>query len=287
MNCCDCDNEQNAPNGICSKKKASDGLPLRCVGEWSKDKHYYLQRYIDIFTTAMKNKWDLCYIDLFTGPGKCKIRETEKEIDGSPLISLKFPFKKYIFAELDQSVLASLQKRCKSNQDNVKFIQGDCNNNINEIVENIPSGALSLVFIDPTGLDINFDTICKLTENKQIDLIINFPEGMAIRRNLRRFIESSHCKLDDFIGDTQWRNLFNQETKFDEVKATRKIMDYYRNKLNVIGYTETKTGEEIYTIKSSTNSPLYLLLFASKHALGSVFWNKIGKIEPSGQRKLW
>lgn len=48
-----------------------DGLCIPEVGEWSSDKHYFLQRYIDAFTSSMKNKgWSgLHYIDLFAGAG--------------------------------------------------------------------------------------------------------------------------------------------------------------------------------------------------------------------------
>ena len=47
-----------------------DGLYIPEVGEWSSDKHYYLGRYMDAFTTSMRDKWQgLHYIDLFAGAG--------------------------------------------------------------------------------------------------------------------------------------------------------------------------------------------------------------------------
>ena len=55
-----------------------DGLFIPEVGEWSKDKHYFLARYIDAFTTAMKNKkWSgLHYIDLFAGAGVERLKDS-------------------------------------------------------------------------------------------------------------------------------------------------------------------------------------------------------------------
>ena len=292
MNCNNCDYKKNAPNGICGIKKATDGFVLRCVGGWSKDKHYYLGKYIELFTKTMaKNKnWSgLCYIDLFTGPGKCMVRDYEEEIDGSPLIALKFPFMKFIFTELDTKIIDTLKNRSTTTDkfSHITFLQGDCNKQINNIIQHIAINHLSLAFIDPTGLDINFNTVQILTKNKSMDLIINFPEGMAIKRNLKQFIKSPHCKLDDFIGDKNWRSLFKQQTLPNEAMATRKIMNYYRSKLNKIGYKETKIGDEILIRSTNRNLPLYLLLFASKHPLGNKFWDIIGQIEPSGQRKLW
>lgn len=36
MICGGCDYRKNAPEGICKIEKASDGLPIRCVGLWAK-----------------------------------------------------------------------------------------------------------------------------------------------------------------------------------------------------------------------------------------------------------
>lgn len=68
----------------------SDGLPVRESGTWVEDKLYYLERYLKIFSVGMKNKWGgrLYYVDLFAGPGRCRIRGTHREIDGSPLVAL-------------------------------------------------------------------------------------------------------------------------------------------------------------------------------------------------------
>ena len=63
--------KRNEEDGLCQKRAADDGLPMRCVGPWSQEKHYYLKRYIDIFTTGMRGKFVLNYVDLFCGPGVC------------------------------------------------------------------------------------------------------------------------------------------------------------------------------------------------------------------------
>ncbi len=57
-----------------------DGLLARESGEWVKEKLFYIQMYIDIFETAMRQKsWRRrVYIDLFSGPGKCIIRGTNE-----------------------------------------------------------------------------------------------------------------------------------------------------------------------------------------------------------------
>jgi len=140
MICRGCDYRNNAPEGICGIKNASDGLPIRCVGLWAKDKYFYLKRYFEIFTTAMKSIWkgELYYIDLFAGCGKCRVRETCEEIDGSALVSLsvKYPFKKYFLVELDSDAVNALKERVEKTpyKDRVKIVSGDCNEKINKII---------------------------------------------------------------------------------------------------------------------------------------------------------
>src|SRR5713226_5274917 len=109
----------------------SDGLTVRDSGVWAKEKLYYLERYLDIFSVGMSKKWPgkLYYVDLFAGPGKCLIRETGEEIDGSPLIALKFNFAKYFFFEANKQNYRALVSRVKTRapEKDAKVIPEDCN----------------------------------------------------------------------------------------------------------------------------------------------------------------
>lgn len=60
---------------------ASDGLPARPTGAWVHDKKYYLERYLSIFTKGVGRKWNgkLCYVDLFSGPGRSVIRQSVED----------------------------------------------------------------------------------------------------------------------------------------------------------------------------------------------------------------
>ena len=80
----------------------------------------------------MKNKWPgrLYYVDLFAGPGRCRMRETRKEIDGSPLVALLgFDFAKYFFFEADstcfQALDARVKRRAPQKCKDVKMVCGD------------------------------------------------------------------------------------------------------------------------------------------------------------------
>jgi len=79
----------------------NDGLPVRDSGIWAKEKLYYLEHYLDIFSVGMHKRWNgkLYYVDLFAGPGRCLISGTKEEFDGSLLIALKFNFSIICFSQ--------------------------------------------------------------------------------------------------------------------------------------------------------------------------------------------
>ena len=118
-------------------KPLDDGLPMRESGSWAAEKLDYLRRYIEVFETSMRTKWKKrYYIDLFAGPGKCRCRETNKILLGSPLIAMttKHPFTNYVFADMRKENLDALSKRIESTHQypNTQFFIGDSNKLIME-----------------------------------------------------------------------------------------------------------------------------------------------------------
>jgi len=267
-----------------------DGLAVRGSGTWAEDKLYYLERYLKIFSVGMKNKWGgrLYYVDLFAGPGRCLIRETQKEIDGSPLVALVgFDFAKYFFFEMDQGCFEALGARAKKcapdKWEKTKMIPGDCNDTIEQA--SLPYEGLGLAFIDPTGISqISFEAIRRLTTGRQIDLIINFPEGMGIRMNLHQYTQIDANALDRFMGSARWKERYQQSlTSFDQVCA--EIAKEYLANLGSLGYLAVDA--DWIPVKTDQNRLLYYLLFASKNPRGNDFWRKIKRIGPRGQRELF
>ncbi len=265
----------------------NDGLPVRDSGIWAKEKLYYLEHYLDIFSVGMHKRWKgkLYYVDLFAGPGRCLIPETKEEFDGSPLIALKFNFSKYFFFESDPSCFKALETRIKNRAPeklkNVELVPGDCNNEISKVISP-PSPSLGVAFVDPTGLSpLLFETIKKLTTTRKIDLIINFHEGMGVRMNLHQYTTTDENALTSFMGSNRWREHFKQQHKSETYRAIAK--EYLEN-LQKLGYLAFDSDR--IPIKTDKDALLYYLLFASKHPKGTEFWHKIILINPHGQRRL-
>lgn len=116
--CRGCDHNALAPGPafLCSVRQPTDGLPAMCVGQWIRQKHYYLRRYINIFTRGMYSQsLNRSSLDIFAGPGLATVRKEEAVILGSPLLALEHPvgFTRYVFVEQDEVSRRALKARCQ------------------------------------------------------------------------------------------------------------------------------------------------------------------------------
>ncbi len=265
---------------------ASDGLPARSTGAWVHDKKYYLERYLSIFTKGVGRKWNgkLCYVDLFSGPGRSVIRGGAEEVEGSPFIALKCEFARYVFVDAPD-VLATLRKRMDSHPKvgSVSLIEGDCNEEIEAVRAAAPADHLTLAFVDPTGLQIHFRTIRRLVQDRKVDLLMTIQFGMGIRMNLRQYSQSDSNALTFFLGNDSWRA--DVEEGGSPSLIGRRILDRYMQQLRALGYG-TVQNREIPVRSDQNNLLLYFIVLASRHPRGQDFWRKITQIQPSGQRLL-
>lgn len=265
---------------------ASDGLPARPTGLWVRDKNFYVNRYLSIFTRGVGKKWkgNLAYVDLFAGYGRNIIRQVNKEVEGSPFLALAHGFRKYVFVDLPD-VLRVLEKRILNHPKRrlVDLIPGDCNVVLDKVLAAVPSRYLTLAFIDPPGIQIRFDSIRRLVHDRKVDLLMTIQFGMAIRMNLRQYLRADRAALDDFMGTTKWRDDYRQAASISQIG--RHVLDRYMNQLSRLGY-RTVRDREIEVHSDQRKLFLYVIVLASRHPLGAKFWRKITTVSPSGQRRL-
>jgi three-Cys-motif partner protein len=166
----------------------------------------------------------------------------------------------------------------------VRFFRGDCNEQIHEIVRRIPLGALTLAFIDPQGLDIEFETVRLLTKRRRVDLLILVADAVDFARNVERtYLRTRDSKLDRFLGhDSEWRRKWQSLGNTEGPKARNFLADVYKEQLKRLGYVGF--GEE--TMRRS-KGPLYRMIFATKDAKGLELWDKVTKLDRHGQKELF
>lgn len=258
-----------------------DGLYMQTVGKQSFDKHYFLMRYIDIFTTAMTGKWKgLHYIDLFAGAGIEKLQGSEELRWGSPMIAANAPkpFHRLHLCELDPQKYEALEKRITQIRPDSQILKGDANQEIHKIAIEIPQRTLSLAFLDPYNLQIDFKTL-ELLAAKRADLIIFFPDRLDILRNWKHYYyRDPNSKLDHYLGqDSDWRSVLDNAPPKNRIEELRKF--YVQRLKNILGYQYVE-HERIPT----QGRPLYYLIFCSRSEIGAKFWREITLKKRDGQR---
>lgn len=249
----------------------NDHLPVRESGVWIEKKHKPLVYYSEIFNQAMKNKpWDhRIYFELFAGPGRCFVRETNKEESGSPLRVLETNFTKFIFVEMNKEAAEALATRIDGhrNASRTEIWCGDCAEAIEKI--KIPPKSLTFTFIDPTRIGhAPFKLISVLATKARSDILLNIPIGTDIKRNLHNYLAKTgpDAPFRKYLGSDEWRKLpQNSAASF-----CRGFWELYKKQLGRVGYEFVGDTQQV---TSPTNVPLYYLLFASKNKLGEKFWN--------------
>ena len=289
------------------------------VGPWAKDKLDRLGKYLRAYTTIMKDqKWceGFHYIDAFAGPGDHEVRqqkpdkrhetqqalldvsdygsvqeEQQQFLAGSPRVALglQFPFTNYVFVEHSAERTAALE-RIKEEYGPARSIhirQEDCTKYLRDkIAANKKldwKTNRALVFLDPFGMQVGWQTIADLAATKAIEVFLNFPVGMAIQRLLLRqpdnFTEAQRCRLDEYFGSPEWasvlykpkKTLFgdDEQEKIEESGAA--LLKWYRDRLRTIFLDVSKAA----LIRNTRGGHLYYLLLASPKKNGVKIANAI------------
>ncbi len=255
------------------------------IGKWSVEKLGLLQKYLSAYINVLiKQPW--CkgyeYIDAFAGTGKPKKKEEEEYIDGSPGIALGLnpPFTQYHFVEQSDWRVEKLKQLEKeySNSRSIAIYHSDCNKILREqILPQLPYTSMkrAIAFIDPFGMEFEWQTMEEVAKTKTIEIFLNFP-NMAInrevlRKNLNKISESAKIRLNRFWGTEDWLDSFYQEE--ETLFGPEKIKKHLSGK--EFGKVFKQRLEEIFPYCSdpilmvnSNNAPLYCLLFAGHNKTG-------------------
>ncbi|QDT46454.1 Ribosomal RNA large subunit methyltransferase J [Symmachiella dynata] len=282
------------------------------VGPWAKDKLDRLGKYLNAYTTIMrKQSWceGYYYIDAFAGPGKHQVRDkevNELEVEsalldlshdgsqqpehqaflaGSPRIALELnnPFSGYIFVEKNAERATELEqlKEEFGTSRSISIHKLDCNEFLlNRVVNSKKVNwktNRAVVFLDPFGMQVGWDTLQNLAQTEAIEVFLNFPVGMAIQRLLPRdstkLTKKSREKLDRYFGSPDWYrelykpqfNLFGEEIDENSENSGIALLRWYRARLKKAFGHVSKAA----LIRNSKGGHLYFLLLATPKATGA------------------
>jgi three-Cys-motif partner protein len=166
-----------------------------------------------------------------------------------------------------------------------RYFIGDCNQEVHQILRHVDKKlSINLALIDGFGVECHWSTIEVLASCRRMDLIILFPQGMSINRNLRRWAEAESSALDVFFGTDEWRQIY-RDAGGQASRCTRAFLDLYQQNLKKLGYATQKAEE--FLVKSRRGQKLYYLILASRHPLGNRFWKHATEKNAKGQLRLF
>jgi three-Cys-motif partner protein len=294
---CQDDCPLKGPDGNCYHR-GGDGEVVQCVDGWAEEKYYYLERYL-IASRAARNKYSVngnaVYVDLFAGPGKCRLKRQKHEIAGGALRARTLqeaPFNRFIVNDISPDNYSALKKRlpgAEVHNEDAKIV-------VEKIIDDLLKANYKyhFVFLDPFAPSVlPFSILRRLSELQRLDIMLHFPIG-PIRRNFKQWLKTEHAVLDDFLGTDAWR----QEVKDKpQSHADNIIVSLYLEQLKVLGFPIEGLGlidgmgksylsTTVAEIRNSKSVVLYYLILASKHPLGAKIWQSTLKYDAAGQTRL-
>jgi three-Cys-motif partner protein len=296
------------------KRAKSAGKAHSFGGDWTSAKLDVLAKYLASYTIALKDKpsperaFRKAYIDAFAGTGYRSMRRDEGTtsnelcfpdlaeaapqglLDGSARLALKTQprFDRYIFIERspDRCVqLEQLKQEFPELAPDIRVEQGEANEEIRKLCEKDWRSRRAVMFLDPYGMQVEWQTIAAIAATKAIDLWLLFPLGIGVNRLLTRSGDippTWRTRLDKLLGTQDWydefyrvehtRTLFGDDEERVVKATTETIGRYFNNRLKSVF---AGVADEPGVLRNSANCPLYLLCFAAGNENGAPIALKI------------
>ena len=195
-------------------------------GSHTERKLDVVAKYLAAYVTVMKqNSFELHYVDGFAGSGastasgatdalEIGLFDTHEIVEGSPVRALNIDpaFDRYLFIDFNEGNVASLQNliRNHTNGTRASVKSGDANEQIAQFCDwlNRQRMARAVVFLDPFGLAVKWETISKLAATGKVDLWYLVPvHGMSRQIKSNGEFLPSASKIDDLWGSDSWREM--------------------------------------------------------------------------------
>ncbi len=280
-------------------------------GDWTERKlrilDDYLSAYCSIFTRNERARYfQITYVDAFAGSGliRTNVPATETSdlfaelgepeavnlLQGSVSRAIEHSFDRYLFIEKSPTRVADLEalKARSPNKECITIQQGDANARLLKFSRDTDwNKNRAVVFLDPYGMQVEWETIAALGQTKAVDLWLLFPLGQAVMRLLQRTKEPPpewQAALDRIFGTHEWINRFYvAETEPDFFDTQRistvrtagweEVTSFLVERLESVFEAVSKPG----VLWNSQNSPLYLFCFAAANKAGAPIALKIAR----------
>lgn len=232
-------------------------------GAWTERKLSVVRRYLEIYAQALKNQpFHRIYIDAFAGTGDrtetrretlplLDLPELDAVMKGSARLALEVapPFDRYVFIErVTRRASELLALKNEFSTKNIEVINADANDAIADLCTATNwRSSRGIVFLDPYGLQVTWDTLVAIARTGALDVWLLFPSGMGLNRLLTKsgdIPDEWQEALDRSLGTPEWRqafyrseeetDLFGSHSKIVKDAEPKKLERFYLDRLRTI-----------------------------------------------------
>ncbi len=274
-------------------------------GTWSETKLDCVERYLAAYLRVMQNQpwYRLHYVDAFAGRGKQTLKtasgltadvvglesffgdeservDTKEFLVGSALRALTASshssrsFDRFVFIDSDELSCQELGSVISSDfpqvWHTVSILCDDANRALDRYIASTDwANVRAVVFLDPYGLEVSWDTIGRLAGTGACDVWYLFPLGgvMRMMTNSGQVRHAWRARLDRVFGSSDWYDEFyrpsRQQTLLDNVQdcrfkdaSTEHVVQYIRQRLETMFPVVSDVG----ILRNGKGAPLFALV---------------------------
>jgi three-Cys-motif partner protein len=194
-------------------------------GQHSELKLSVVERYLKAYSHALRNKFDVWYIDAFAGTGSRTVRTEARDGDlfdapvlenveqrrGSARVAIDIrpPFSRLVFMESRPSYCAALQQLVAAHPDrDITVVEGDANSAIQSAISwDGWKTTRAVMFLDPYGMQVEWRTLEAIAATRAVDVWFLFPLSGLYRQATRKITdidENKRASLTRMFGSDAW-----------------------------------------------------------------------------------
>jgi three-Cys-motif partner protein len=251
-----------------------DGLIVETVGSWVSDKHKIVNDYVIASGGARRKYRERTFIELFSGPGRSRIRDSGEFVDGSPVAAYRAglhslaSFTSIEISDADDDLLNAARQRLIRLGAPVRTALGPAKCVIREIVGRVSPYGLHFVFLDPHNLGaLSFDLFEEIANLKHVDVLVHVSIA-DMQRNADRYASEDYDQFDEF--NPGWRQRVRTDMSKQAFRSA--IINDWSVELKQL---DLRLAQHCELIKGSRSQRLYWLMFLSRHPLPHRLWSSI------------
>lgn len=263
-----------------------DQLRREIVGPWAQEKHKLLAGYVDASRGARARfAGRPFFLDLYCGPGRVKIRDTQTVKDGGALTAVRSslhpmrgtaaPFHGIIVADKERSNVEACSSRMAGLRIPVHTLVGKAEDTVADAVRMLPRDGIHVAYLDPYAIDqLPVTVIRQLSTVPNVDLVMHFASA-DLNRNLENPDQGSRFES----VAPGWNNAPLLRSKREQ---RQHFFKHWADLVEECGYHLSRRP---YRVRNSKQAEMYVLVLASKNPLGPKIWDSL-RPHPQGELDL-